>query len=373
MEIPRKTVNDSKSQSHGPALRLNVRMASISLLLFMGLILGSCIEQIDFDTDRRGGFLVVDGRIHDGPGPYTLELSRTTGEGSPTRPVSGAVVSLNDGLGNREFYTETAEGVYQAPGIEVQGRRGGTYHIEIEIGGGIEYRSEPGTIPLYTATDSVYFETTTIEELSEAGILVDVEVVKVYADTEIPDADSTLYLRWDVHELYKYTEYDTPDPFNTPPPYCYVTQYPNPQKITQFSTEESEAGLLRGNELSTTRIDFSFYQRHYFNVVLSSTTKRADEYWRQVDEAVNRSGTIFDVPPATVAGNIYSLNKTQNRVLGFFETAIIDTSRFFTLRSDMPIFIGDPCGSFARNRHYACSNCLELPNSTKEEPDYWLE
>lgn len=349
------------------------RVRTMCLILLLGLSLGSCIEQIDFDTERTGGFLVVDGRIHDGAGPYTLELSRTTGEGSPTRPVSGAVVSIFDEVGNQEFYNETEEGIYVTPGNIVQGRRGGTYYIEIELGGGSVYRSEPGTIPSYTADDSVYYEITTEEELSEGGILVDVEVIKVYADTEIPDVDSTLYLRWDVHELYKYTEYDVPDPFNNPPPFCYVTQYPNPQKITRFSTEESEAGQLIGNELSTTRIDFSFYQRHYFNVVLTSTTKRAAEYWRQVDEIVNRSGTIFDVPPATVAGNIYNINDTGEQVLGFFETAIIDTSRFFTLRTDMPFFISDPCGSFSRNRHYACSNCLELPNSSKEEPYYWLD
>lgn len=348
-------------------------MASFILLLFVGWILSGCIEQIDFDADRRGGLLVVDGQIYDGPGPYTLELSRTTGEGSPTRPVTGAVVSIFDGQGNQEFYTETEEGHYEVPGNIVRGRRGGSYYIEIELGGGFVYRSEPGTIPSYTASDSVYYEFATEQELSNADILVDVEVIKVFADTEIPDTDSTLYLRWSVHELYKYTEYDFPDPFNYPPPYCYVTQYPNPQKITQFSTADSDAGQLIENQLSTTRIDFSFYQRHYFNVVLFSTTRQADEYWRQVDEVVNRTGTIFDVPPATVPGNIYNPNNSEEPVLGYFETAVIDTSRFFTLRTDMPIFIGDPCGGFTRNRHYACTGCLELPNSTKEEPYYWLE
>lgn len=343
------------------------------LLLCAGIIIGGCIEQIDFDIDRRGGLLVVDGRIYDGPGPYTLELSRTTGEGSPTSPVTGAVVSIIDEQGNREYYYEREEGRYEVPGNVVQGQRGGSYYIEIEIGGGFTYRSEPGTIPTYTAIDSVYYEFATEQELSNAGILVDVEVIKVYTDTRLPEVDSTLYLRWNVHELYKYTEYDFPDPFNAPPPYCYVTQYPNPQKITQFTTEESEGGQLNRNELSTTPIDFSFYQRHYFNVVLTSTTKRAYDYWRQVDEVVNRSGTIFDVPPATVPGNMYNPKNSEEPVLGYFETAIIDTTRFFTLRNYMPIFIKEPCGRFVRNRHYACYGCLELPNSTKEEPYYWLE
>ena len=373
MDMSQRLSNHPNSSPYSPAEGSYTKLTSTCIFLFLLLMLGGCIEQIDFDTDRRGGFLVVDGKIHDGPGPYKLELSRTTGEGSPTRPVTGAVVSIFDDQGNREFYTETEEGHYEVPGNTVQGRRGGTYYIEIEIGGGFTYRSEPGTIPYYTASDSVYYEFATEEELSNGGILVDVEVIKVYADTEIPEVDSTLYLRWNVHELYKFTEYDFPDPFNAPPPYCYVTQYPNPQKITQFTTEESEAGRLNRNELSTTRIDFSFYQRHYFNIVLTSTTKEAYEYWRQVDEVVNRSGTIFDVPPATVPGNISNSNDESEQVLGFFETAIIDTSRFFTLRTDMPIFVSEPCGRFARNRHYACNGCLELPNSTKEEPYYWLE
>ena len=117
------------------------------LLLLSVLLLSGCIEQIDFDSDRRGGFLVVDGRIHEGPGPYSLELYRTTGEGSPTQPVTGAVISIFDEQGNREYYFEAEDGVYLTPGDMVQGRKGGTYYIEIELGGGFVYRSEPGTIP----------------------------------------------------------------------------------------------------------------------------------------------------------------------------------------------------------------------------------
>lgn len=351
---------------------LPVILLRIGCVLLAAILFGGCTEQINFDIERRSGFLVVDGSIHDGPGPYTLKLSRTTGQGSPTTPVSGASIAIYDEQGNSEFYFEAQGGTYILPGNEVQGSRGGSYYIEIDDGNGI-YRSELGTIPGQTASDSAYYEIATEEELSDYGILVEKEVLRVYADTFIPETDSALYLRWDVHELYKYTEYDEPDPFNAPPPYCYVTQYPNPQTVTLFETDEDGGNLLRGNHLSTTEIDFSFYQRHYFNIVLTSTTRRAYEYWQQVDEVVNRAGTIFDVPPATVKGNLYRVGDQEETVLGYFETAIIDTTRFYTLRQDIPFFIGDPCSRSNRNRHYACSNCLELPYSSKEEPYYWLE
>ena len=351
---------------------MSVLLFRIGWLLLAVIFFSGCTEQIDFEIERRSGFLVVDGSIHDGPGPYFLELSRTRGQGSPTTPVSGAAITIYDEQGNSEFYFEALEGSYILLGNEVQGRRGGTYYIEIDDGGGI-YRSEAGTIPTETATDSVYYEITTEEELSDYGVPIEKDVLKVYADTYIPEVDSALYLRWNVHELYKYTEYDFPDPFNAPPPFCYVTQYPNPQTVIQFETDEDGEIQLSGNHLSTTEIDFSFYQRHYFNIVLTSTTRKAHEYWRQVDELVNRAGTIFDVPPATVQGNLYRVGEPEETVLGYFETAIIDTTRFYTLRQDIPFFIAEPCGRSTRDRHYACTDCLDIPYSSKEEPYYWLE
>ncbi|MGD8428337.1 MAG: DUF4249 family protein, partial [Balneolaceae bacterium] len=239
--------------------------------------------------------------------------------------------------------------------------------IEITLPNGTVYQSRPETMPLDIAKDSVYYKFDSITKSGSSAT----EVVRAFTDTDIPagTAGSPLYLRWDVEEAYKFTEFDYPDPFNNPPPVCYVTDDPEPQKILLFDGSSLDSNNINGQEVVTREIDYTFYQRHYINVIQYSISQKAHRYWSQVDEVVNSSGTIFDVPPATAEGNIFEAGHPDNKALGYFEAARVDTSRFFLVHADLPIFISNPCKNFLRNE---CTNCMLLDNSSSEPPFYWL-
>ena len=358
---------------------MRIRYRTVFLLIgtFITVQIGinGCIETIDFETDRTRDRLVVNGHIDDGAGPHYLELGKTTSEGSATEPVTGAQIIINDDEGNSEAYVERGDGRYALQGRIINPQAGGTYYIEIILNDGRRYRSRPETMPEQTGEfKDLEYELDTQQQFNEAGNPVEEDVIKILADTDIPDTESPLYLRWNVEEIYSFKEFIIPDPLAPPAKLCFVTQFSKPQQVLLYNSTESDAREISDQLLTTSVVNHTFYRRHYFNAVLYSTTRSSYEYWNQVDQVVNSNGTIFDVPPATPAGNVFNIDDESELVLGYFEASLTDTLRFYTQRFDFEKFIPNPCGrrqdTFGRP---TCLNCLDLPSSTLEQPYYWLD
>jgi hypothetical protein len=337
----------------------------------MPLLFAGCVELINFDIDRTGNRLVVDGMITNSPGPYTLKLRRTTEEEKISDPLSGAKITITDNLGNSEQYFETTDGVYKLGGYSVRGVPGRSYTIEIELSNGQTYRSEPEQMPTALARDSIHYEFDTITTVNSYGSSSETEVIRVIRDTSVPKTEDPLFLKWEVQETYKFSEFDFPDPFHMPPPSCYVTEYPDPQAIHLYDGSELASGQLAPIPIVEREIDYTFYQRHFINVIQYSMTRKGHEYWNQVDQVVNRSGTIFDVPPANANSNISNIENPDEIVLGYFHAAASDTTRFYLLPADLPIHISNPCSRFSTPD--CQGGCSTFDNSRKDPPYYWLQ
>lgn len=346
------------------------RRAVLVLATVLCLLSGGCIETIDFEVERVGNNLVVDGMITDSPGPYTLKLRRTSGQEKISDPVSGASIIITDNLGNSEPYYEVSEGTYRLDGTEVTGVPERTYQIEIELHGILTYRSEPETMPATNAQDSIHYEFDTVETLSPHGVQIEKDVMRVYKETFVPETGDPLYLKWELQGAYKFTEYDFPDFLNAPPPACYVTENPRPQSIFLYDGNELAGGRLKTRVMAERELTYVFYTRYYANLIQYSITPGAYEYWFQVDQAINQSGTIFDVPPSNANSNIYNVDDPGEKVMGYFHAAAVDTTRFFVTQGDLPFRLSNPCRT--PNRPH-CTGCLEIENSSKEPPFYWLQ
>ena len=99
-------------------------------------------------------------------------------------------------------------------------------------------------------------------------------------------------------------------------------------------------------------------------------TQNAYNYWFEIDEIANNVGGLFDTPPATIRGNIYNINDESELVLGYFEASASSIIRVKTFRQDIPYDIQNPCET-SWNVPEQCLNCLIIPGSTLERPDYW--
>lgn len=342
------------------------------MLLLAGLF-GGCIDQISFDSEKSQGQLVVSGKIHDGPGPYYLQLGMTTTENTLPLPETGAQVTIFNDRGEQEYYIETeTAGRYILPGNIVSGEPDGTYHIEIKLQDGRTFSSLPETLPMHTAKDEIILEPGLYEHQPMRGSVVEAEGIYIYANTQIPEHENPLFLKWDIESLYIFRETEPSSPIAPPANTCYISAAINPQEIFLFSTQNSDSDFLERQFLGIKDVlPEQFYIRHYINLIVSSVTERRYNYWQKVDDAINQTGTIFDVPPATIPGNIQNENGDLTEAFGYFEAAAIDTSRSFLVRSDLETYIQNPCPQgFNTNNPAACGNCLLLDNSTLERPSY---
>jgi hypothetical protein len=348
-------------------------------LFIVGLFLMlNCKDPINIEGDGNIGSLVVQGKITTLPGPYEMRLGRTVGIDQKPSPVSSAIVTIFDDAGNSETYSEITPGIYSIPGAIVQGTAGYTYHIEITLEDGRKYSSKPETIPDDTgiATPSYSYGSRSV---FEGEVESKINVVNVYAETDLPVSDKVLYFRWDVGEAYMFEQSPEFDPFTgTIPKPCYVSGDADPQRISLYNTKNQKV-TKKGRTLVAVRdIDYSFLSKHYFAIYVNSITTAAYTYWQHVDQLINRSGSIFDTPPAPIKGNIFSETDEDEVVYGYFESANTSMVRISMLRGDVPFalfpYCNDPTyGPYWTGYPQPCKNCLLLDNSTKTPPDWWLE
>jgi hypothetical protein len=134
-----------------------IKLLKIFLLpvLLFAFISMSCEKIINIDLNRVDPRLVIEGKITDQPGPYTVKISQTTDYYYPGEMprISGARVIISDNHNTQEVLTEIEPGTYQTDSL--QGIPGRTYSLHVEISGKV-YISE-STMPLVVEIDSLYY------------------------------------------------------------------------------------------------------------------------------------------------------------------------------------------------------------------------
>ncbi len=310
---------------------------------------------------------MIFGRITQQPGPYQFSVRKTSSNLRISEPVTNVRVELTDlDRGISETAVVTAPGEYEVPGELVQGRPGGTYQLQVELRGeGKTFLSEPQTMPEFVATDSAYFSFKRRTLFTDGGADFKKWFIDVLVDSGFPQTEAPFYLRWDVDEVFSFINV-IPGPF---PTYidCYIQTWPEQRGFVLLNGEDFEGGQLTGQLLASKLIDHTFEERHYFNINQYSLNREAFEYWQQVSQMVNQTGSIFDIPPAPIRGNLHNPDNPDELVLGFFEACQLNTSRFFIVKSMLPLFPADPCIV----QPAICDNCKSVENNLPERPEWF--
>lgn len=356
--------------------------------LFLILLVGGCVEQISFPlerTDRER--LIVSGMITDLAGPHTVFLSETTSNARQPlladeerkiytlndlpRPVQGASVALfSEETGFVGNYFEIKPGEYQLNGrVAFPGQR---YFLQIFVGNR-SYRSTSQLMPESIGSDALSFEFTQ----TRVGNNPEVDAAVIYSDVTLPDSNEDFYLRWMVDEAFYWQLTFFPNPFNIPPPECFVFGIVDAERLTMIDGTLLQNAQSSRQLLGVRPVDESFLSLHYFNVTQLSITKEAYDYWFKVREVVNNTGSVFDSPPAPIRGNITNSEDPEEVVLGFFEVAKAKLTRISTNRSDVPFFLSDVCPftpGRPRNQYPStCLSCAAWGNSSNQAPSWWNE
>ncbi len=122
-------------------------------LLTLGL--SACQRVVSIDLNKADPHIVIEGVVTDGPGPYTVSITKTGSYFEPALvfpTVSGATVVLSDNAGTSDTLQETLPGKYVSS--HLTGVEGRTYHLSV-MAEGKEYDGS-SVMPSKVRIDSVY-------------------------------------------------------------------------------------------------------------------------------------------------------------------------------------------------------------------------
>ena len=342
------------------------------MLLF--LLLAACTEVIDLKVDSSEEMLIVDGRLTDGAFGNEVSLATTSALNSNQSPLREARISLLEDGAKIADYREVEPGKYHLIYPNDSAREGRSYQLQILLPNGKEYRSRPSIMPQTSVKDHLRVETGIFPlQIGEEGIEEDRRMARLFAESDVLNADNDFYVRWDVYETWMLEERLRIVPPGTPPPVpCYITNNITGPAIRLYNGADLKANQLPEELFAFSEIDMRFSLQYFFHVVNSTFDQEAYQYFLRVEELANLQGSIFDKPPAPIPGNIISMDDANEEVLGYFQVVNTDTSRIKINAHELPFIVPKPCPDWNRFREPSfCTDCLEVENSTKAKPYYW--
>ncbi|WP_232825647.1 DUF4249 domain-containing protein [Algoriphagus litoralis] len=339
-------------------MRLNSDPMLRRLVFLLLLLPMACIDPYQVEVPDGQQLLTVEGLIHTGPGPHAITLTRSDTYGSVfeglVRPVTGATVVVRDNEGKIIFLTEgqEARGSYFTPS-GFRAEIGKSYTLQIQTADGKVYTSLPERVESVPEIEDISIKTITVPVEGETTPRSGVQLI-----SEINDpADQNNFYFWRLGPITHVLE-ARPDLFvdretRTPAPkdccfICYRTEVTGNQSLF-IAVDDNFNGL-------STRIPAAFIEDNSLRFVNKlradlkqyAISQEAYRFLRLVKQQAEISGSIFDPPPATIRGNMISLDNPDEVVLGYFMAAGESTRRIYIDKSDLtfrqiPGTIPDDC------------------------------
>ncbi|MBS1503944.1 MAG: DUF4249 family protein, partial [Bacteroidetes bacterium] len=164
--------------------------------------------------------------------------------------------------------------------------------------------------------------------------------------------NNTRYYRWDYTETYifnsivnTYYLFDNSEYFDTlksvlrrPDQYihtCYVTLHST--SVLLNSTAALNQDIIRGNPIAgMADTSEKILERYSILVKQYALTDDAYNFWYNIKRNTQQIGTIFDVQPSEVQGNIHCTSNPSEPVIGYVSACTISQKRIFIDRTELP-------------------------------------
>lgn len=309
-------------------------ISGIVIILF--IYLSGCIEPFDPDVDKYDNALIVDGVLTNEPGSCEVILSRTY----PYNQVSsipefetGATVTLIDDLGTGITLIEQANGRYVPADDDFAGQIGRKYKITVETTSGIVCESDFEELKEPVPVGRVYYRL----EVKENGI----PGLQFYVDTEDPSRSSKYYA-WEFMETWEFwVPYIVSFDYATDICYRHV---PSRTLLTATTKNYSEDKIIGypihfvGNNTNRLSVKYSILVKQF---VLTEATYNFYEDLKTININV---GTLFDVIPVILTGNIRNSLGPEYPILGNFQVSGVSEMRIFIYDQELPSELMIPTG-----------------------------
>lgn len=301
-------------------------MARICALMIL-VVAVACVEAFDVKDNSTVDMLVVEGLVTNELKRHQVYLSRATRVGD--RKIvreSGATVTLSDNSGTVIPLSEESPGVYET--AEFAAQAGNSYKLNIKTENGKEYVSSE--VPFKDGGDigNVYGEYVKSARGNEKGI-------QIYVDTEDTE-NKTRFYRWNFIETYQ---------VNAPFPSvwlwlggnevtfradgidtCYVTD--TLRNVLIRTTRDLEQDKVVAQPLRFIP-ETSYIMRFRYSILVQqyAISEESYLYWENLKKLSEEQGSLSDLQPGSLAGNIISANDPDETVLGYFDACKVSEKR----------------------------------------------
>lgn len=318
------------------------KLSVSGFILLCFVCINSCIEEYLPRIDQYDNILVIDGKITDKPGPYTVRISRSTEVNNPDfKPVSDCEVVIYDNDGNTELMGLADEGIYQSAAEGIQGRIGKKYRIEVKLPNGNIYKSDFEELKNPIELDTVYAQ---IEYRDNIDFYHQLAGYQFYLNTKLAPSDSTYFL-WDLEATYHYqSDYTIRWIYEGTLEWSYA---PDTLFNCWSTYKVNEIFAMSTNGLNPTVI--TAFPLYYVNTQTRRLSVRYSllikQYTISQDAFVfynglkdnNGEGSLYDQQPVQIRGNVYNIYDPEEPVLGYFLVAGEDEKRIFVDRPKSPV------------------------------------
>jgi len=303
-----------------------MKLSGYIILSSVLMLAGSCVTKFIPEVNEAQELLVVEGLITDQPGVNTIKISKSVplDQRYTFKPLRKCDVAISDDAGNLYDLTETSDGTYVTDSAQFRGVVGRRYQLRIKVNDVSfsfgSYESNPMEMKAVPPIDSVYFEKVSLKVFSN-GVPKE-EGCQIYLDTHDPEGKCKFF-RWTFTETWQINL-----PYITPKNVCWTSENSDLIKIktTNSISEDRVSGyplLFISNNTDRLETKYSILTRQY------SLSEDEFDYWSRLKSISEENGSLYDVIPASINGNIYNIDDPYEQVLGFFSVSAVTSNRLF--------------------------------------------
>lgn len=346
------------------------------LIYILFLFSVSCIDPYKVEIEEGQQLVTIEGMVTTGPGPHVIKLTRSDTYGSVfeglIRPVQGATMIVRDDQGRVIFLEEDIKkrGSYETPN-DFSAEIGRSYTLQIQLVTGEVYSSLPEKVESVPEIKNLTIETV---QIPVEGEILFRSGVQIYAEIEDPGDQMNFYFWRNAESTFiletrpdLYVDIQPNLPPRPAPKACCVSCYQT-EKIGNNSIFIAQDENFNG---LTTKIPVAFIEdngRRLVNTFRTdirqiSVSAKAYRFLKLVKQQTEISGSVFDPPPASIRGNMISLDNPDEAVLGYFMVGGEARKRIYIKKTDLTFnqpsaILPDDCRVFAG------------PNSTTPPADW---
>lgn len=301
------------------------------LIIAIIAIAQSCREPFFPETSEYESLLVVEGKLTDNVGPYSIRLTRTSSlSDKESYPEQNAFVTIEEEFGETIQLTEDERGIYLTPEyfIATSGKK---YKITIERSNGESYESDYEQLASSGSIESVSYNYKSWTE-DRDGHKKDLEGLEFEVDASAPSGIQ--YFKFEYSDIWEVHSFIT---YNSHPDICWSES--TGSNIIIHSTSDLSNSIIKDFEVVTISNESNRLFYHYgIQIKMLSISKNAYDYYSGLNKISQQSGSLYDPPPAQIVGNIRCLTNPGKLCLGYFLVAGEAASDYqFIKRADTPI------------------------------------